>query len=146
MCSERDGMSGFGYKETLARLSLGVCFPLVSRHERPLFSNIGGLGPLTTPNRMSEASSLDASPAFNFSGGVLFDRENRTFRQELNTVGDAAAQSRFDVAETAGTNDNHVYFVLLGARDNCACDGAFLHYRHDIVSTLLARFFLRICN
>ena len=24
-----------GYKETLARLSLGVCFPLVSRHERP---------------------------------------------------------------------------------------------------------------
>ncbi len=95
---------------------------------------------------MSETSSLDASRAFNFSGGVLLDRENRTFRQEPNTVGDAAAQSRFDVAETAGTNDNYVYIVLLGARDNCACDRAFLHYRHDIVSTFLARIFLRMCN
>ncbi len=85
-------------------------------------------------------------PAFNFAEGVLFDRENRTFRQELNTVGDAAAQSRFDVSETAGTNDNHVYIVLLGARDNCACDRAFPHYRHYIVNALLARPFLRMCN
>ncbi len=37
-------------------------------------------------------------PAFNSTGGVLFDRQNRTFRQELDTVGDAAAQSRFDAA------------------------------------------------
>ena len=108
---------------------------------------------------MSEVSSLDASPAFKFSGGVLFDRENRAFRQELHTVGDAAAQarferlrirdticSRFDVAETAGTNDNHVYIVLLGSRDNCACDRAFLHYRHNIVSTFRAQIFLRMCN
>ena len=54
-------------------------------------------------------------------------------------MGDAAAQSRFDVTETAGTNDDHVYIVLLSAGDNCACDRAFLHFGHDIVDALLAR-------
>ncbi len=37
-------------------------------------------------------------PAFKFTVGILFDRQNRTFRQELDTLGDAAAQSRFDAA------------------------------------------------
>ncbi len=61
-------------------------------------------------------------------------------------MGDAAAQSRFDVSETAETNDNHVYIVLLGALDNCACDRAFPHFSHDIVNALIARPFLRIGN
>ena len=36
-------------------------------------------------------SGLKSCPAFKFTGGVSFDRKNRTFRQELDTVGDAAA-------------------------------------------------------
>jgi hypothetical protein len=41
---------------------------------------------------------IKSCPAFKFAGGELFDRQNRTFRQEFDTVGDAAAQSRFDAA------------------------------------------------
>jgi len=95
---------------------------------------------------MTAKVGFKSRPAFKFTGGVLFDRQNRTFRQEFDTEGDAAAQSRFDVSETAGTNDNHVYIVLLGALDNCACDRAFPHFSHDIVNALLARPFLRIYN
>ena len=86
------------YRPSIGPNSLREALRATFVGNHPESSGKSRLSPLTTPNRMSEASSLDASPAFNFSGGVLFDRENRTFRQELNTVGDAAAQSRFDVA------------------------------------------------
>ena len=95
---------------------------------------------------MSAKVGFKSCPASNFTGGTLFDRQDRAFSQELDTVGDAAAQSRFDVSETAGTNDNHVYIVLLGALDNCACDRAFPHFSHDIVNALIARPFLHIGN
>ncbi len=62
---------------------------------------------------------------------MLFDRQNRTLGQELDTVRDATAKCRFDVAQSARANDNHVHIVMPSARDDGACDGAFLHFAHD---------------
>jgi len=55
-------------------------------------------------------------------------------------------KSRFDVAESAGANNNYVYIMMLSARDDGACHGAFLHFTHDIVNALVPRPFLRIRN
>ncbi|MCZ6607066.1 MAG: hypothetical protein O7A64_05310, partial [Alphaproteobacteria bacterium] len=47
-------------------------------------------------------------------------------------------------AESAGANDYHVYIMMLSARDDSACDGAFFHFAHDVVNALLLGSSLRI--
>ena len=47
---------------------------------------------------------------------MLFDRQNRTLGQKPDTVRDAAVKSRFDVAESAGANNNYVYIMVLSAQ------------------------------
>ncbi len=77
--------------------------------ERPLSTHLGqflaaadvlavGAGKPRCMRITKSILGIKSCPASNFTGGELFDRQNRTFRQEFDTVGDAAAQSRFDVA------------------------------------------------